>query len=537
VTPLGHGLKLACEKGAKLVSSATDGGAAALGGARALWQSLSPLRSGVGARLLTLVLLFSSVVTLVLTSLQLYLDYRRDVGVIEDRLADIRQSYLESLGESLWNLDEEHLRIELEGILSLPDIRAVEVRETPPSAGSLIVRVGTRDSESMIERDFPLVHDFGGVARQIGTVHVDATLAGVYRTLARTVLVILLSQAAKTFLVSLFILYVVHRLITRRLVTIANFVRGYDLRRSVPPLHLPPRTPEADELDQVAMALNEMIATLRRAYDELRAANDALAADNAARQRAELALREAREQEFRHQAQKIAADAERLDLLRQLVDVQEQERLRIARELHDQMGQDLAGLSLGLKSLEAELQKDNDRGTLRWLQSLTAQIGRNVHQTAWDLRPTSLDDVGLVRALQTYVADWGERFGIRVDFHAGDQESSQYPADIETAAYRVVQEALTNVLKHAAASTVSLVLECHEGALQIIVEDDGKGFDPEQPGSQSRLGLAGMRERLAIVGGTLTIDSEPTAGTTLYIRIPLRERRDRSSTRATAPEV
>jgi signal transduction histidine kinase len=160
---------------------------------------------------------------------------------------------------------------------------------------------------------------------------------------------------------------------------------------------------------------------------------------------------------------------------------------------------------------------------------LTTQIGRNVHQTAWELRPTSLDDVGLVRALQTYVTDWGERFGIRVDFHAGDQESSQYPADIETTAYRVVQEALTNVLKHAAASTVSLVLECHEGSLQIIVEDDGKGFDPEKSDSQSRLGLAGMRERLSMVGGTLAIDSEPAAGTTLYIRIPLREPRDRSS--------
>ncbi|MGO8919957.1 MAG: ATP-binding protein [Stellaceae bacterium] len=257
-----------------------------------------------------------------------------------------------------------------------------------------------------------------------------------------------------------------------------------------------------------------------------------VSSDVTAAVRTEQALREAREQELRHQTQKIAADAERLQLLQRLVDVQEHERLRIARELHDQMGQDLIGLSLGLKRLEAAVQDDSGRATLQWLQSLTVQIGQNVHRAAWELRPTSLDDVGLVRALQTYVADWGERFGIRVDFHAGDHESSQFPADVETTAYRVVQEALTNVLKHAAASLVSLVLECDGRSLQIIVEDDGKGFDPERSGGQSRLGLAGMRERLALVGGTLAIESTPAAGTTLYIRVPLREARERAGGRA-----
>jgi PAS domain S-box-containing protein len=228
---------------------------------------------------------------------------------------------------------------------------------------------------------------------------------------------------------------------------------------------------------------------------------------------AEAAVREAGEQ-------KLAAEAERLKLLEHLIDAEEQERRRIARELHDQMGQDLTGLSLRLKSLEPQVH-DEGRSLLRSLQSLTAQMGSNLHRIALELRPTALDDVGLLRALETYIADWGERYGIRVDFHARNLIVGTVPTTIETTVYRVVQEALTNVLKHAMARTVSVVLERHDTWLQIIVEDDGKGFDPSAPIVSGHLGIAGMRERLALIGGTLIIDSAADAGTTLYARIPL----------------
>ncbi len=227
---------------------------------------------------------------------------------------------------------------------------------------------------------------------------------------------------------------------------------------------------------------------------------------------ADEALREAREE-------KMAAEAERVRLLQHLINAQEQERRRIARELHDQMGQDLTGLSLSLKSLE-HLVGDEGRSMLRGLQSLTAQMGRNMHRIATELRPTALDDVGLLPALETTTADWGERYGIRVDFHGGDLTARMLPMEIETTIFRTVQEALTNVLKHAAASTVSIVLECRDGWLQIIVEDNGKGFDANSPIMAGHLGLAGIRERLALVGGVLIIDSAPDVGTTLYVRIP-----------------
>jgi signal transduction histidine kinase len=238
--------------------------------------------------------------------------------------------------------------------------------------------------------------------------------------------------------------------------------------------------------------------------------------------RAEAELRRAQQEQLVLQAQKIEAEEERLRLLQRIIAAQEHERLRITRDLHDQTGQDLTGLSLGLKSLEPAIADEQGLATLRWLQSLTAQIGSNLHRTAWELRPTALNDLGLIRALETYTADWSERFGIRIDYHAGNL-TRRFPDDVETTVYRVVQESLTNVLRHAAASTVSLVLEFHDGVLQAIIEDDGRGFDVDAVAAQKRMGLAGIAERLAVVGGTLAIDSSPGAGATLYIRIPIAE--------------
>jgi len=602
--------------------------AAPAGGGRDRRWPLARLRSSIAARLLASVLLFSSAVTLVLTLMQLYVDYRHDVGVIDRRLAEIGRSYLDALGESLWTLDERQLTVQLKGILSLPDIAAVELRETTVERKPLLVALGQREASHFIRREYPIVHALRGTEHAIGILMVEATLTNVYRQLIGRGLIILASQGAKTFVVSLFIIMIAHHLITRHLGAIAAFVGRIDLEDPLGRLSLRRRPPAApDELDRVVRAVNDMSAGIRHAYGELQTseqrfrdyaetASDWLwetdrnhdltylsegvarfgfdpakrlgrprwdyAADRAeeaakwqghfdalvrreafrdftfkvvgrdgqpqfvaisgkpvfdpsgaflgyrgvgsdvtATVEAASALREARDRESRHHAQKMRSEAERLDLLRRLIKAQEDERERIARELHDQTGQDLTGLSLGLKSLESSVHGDEGIATLRWLESLTAQIGSNLHKTAGELRPTSLSDVGLLRALETLVSEWSERFGVKVDFHARRLEHERLGEEIETTVYRVVQEALTNVLKHAAASTVSLVLEGHENSLQIIVEDNGRGFDPDAATARTRLGLAGMRERLALIGGTLSIDSAPGAGTTLYVRVPL----------------
>jgi signal transduction histidine kinase len=231
------------------------------------------------------------------------------------------------------------------------------------------------------------------------------------------------------------------------------------------------------------------------------------------------------------------AEAERLELLRRLSDAQENEQRRIARELHDQVGQTVTGLSLGLKSLETQLEGGaSDPGMahqVRWLQSLVAEVGRDIHRAALDLRPTALDDLGLQKALAAYAEEWSRRHGIELDFQVLGSEG-RLPSDIETAVYRIVQEALTNVLKHAGARSVSLVLDRRADRLRVIVEDDGTGFEPDAANApdppsaggaghleRRRLGLSGIRERLALLGGTLAVEAAPGSGTALFAEIPL----------------
>ena len=267
------------------------------------WQSLwSRFSEGIGARLLVRVLLFSSAITLILTVLQLYLDYRRDVEIIKDRLAEIERSYIESIGESLWQLDERQLVLQLEGILRLPDIRAVEVREATNRPAPLVVSVGERQSNAALAREIPIMRSVRGAMQPIGSLYVEATLDEVYRSLLDKALVILVSQGAKTFLVSLFIVYIFHRLVTRHLTAIAATLRSYDLLRPPPPLRLQrPPQPKPDELDQLVAAFNGVSARLQHAYDDLRTANRQLEEDLRARRRIEAALRES-EQRFRDYA-------------------------------------------------------------------------------------------------------------------------------------------------------------------------------------------------------------------------------------------
>ena len=220
------------------------------------------------------------------------------------------------------------------------------------------------------------------------------------------------------------------------------------------------------------------------------------------------------------------AEADRVDLLRRMAGAQEEERRRIARELHDQVGQTVTGLSLGLKTLEAALAGPNTdpavQERLAWLRSLAAGIGQDIHRAASDLRPAALDDFGLPSALKALSAAITERHGVAVDTQIVGIVD-RLPSEIETVVYRVAQEALTNTVRHAGAGVASVLLEQRAGGLRLIVEDDGVGFDPAS-GSEDkhpRLGLSGIRERLRLVNGSLELETAPGAGTTLFVQIPL----------------
>ncbi|HKP10812.1 MAG TPA: PAS domain-containing protein [Blastocatellia bacterium] len=218
------------------------------------------------------------------------------------------------------------------------------------------------------------------------------------------------------------------------------------------------------------------------------------------------------------------AEQLRHHVLSHIVAAQEDERRRVSRELHDQTGQSLAALTVGLEAL-----KSSFAGTppaldrVRELQELANRLSQEVHSLAWELRPPPLDDLGLRMALRRYVEQWSERSRVAVDWHADGFTSGRLPSQVETTLYRVVQEALANVLKHAQATRGSVILRVLADSVMAIVEDDGKGFDVETAMRvpQHRLGLMGMRERVWLVNGTLDIESAAGHGTTIYVRIPL----------------
>jgi signal transduction histidine kinase len=218
------------------------------------------------------------------------------------------------------------------------------------------------------------------------------------------------------------------------------------------------------------------------------------------------------------------SETARVQLLRRLVTAQEEERRRISRELHDQTGQHLSALLLGLKTLNKSAGNGQTslNKSLRQLQELTERLVEDAHHLAWELRPAALDDLGLEMAISTYVEKWSERNSITLDFHSGLNKCRLPPA-VETAVYRIVQEALTNVVKHAQANRVSVMLEHRHDELLVIVEDNGRGFYPELPFTVKEgggLGLIGIQERVALVSGKLNIESASGSGATLAIRIP-----------------
>jgi len=205
-----------------------------------------------------------------------------------------------------------------------------------------------------------------------------------------------------------------------------------------------------------------------------------------------------------------------------VIAAQEEERKRIARELHDSASQSVTLLMVGMKALSDACDSPVLRQRADELRGVAAHTLDEIHNLALQLRPSVLDDLGLPAALERYVADCRGRFHLRIDLAIRGLGETRLPPELETALYRIVQESLTNVARHAQAATASVLIERRDGAVRAIVEDDGRGFDPGTAGTaEQRLGLYGIRERAELLGGKLTIESEPGRGASLFVEIPL----------------
>lgn len=222
-------------------------------------------------------------------------------------------------------------------------------------------------------------------------------------------------------------------------------------------------------------------------------------------------------------------------LAKSLVEVQESERRHVARELHDQLGQALTGLQFMLEGAKNQVQEEQ-RTNLDEIQKYVREIMQQTREISMSLRPSMLDDLGLLPTLQWHIDRYSRQTGIRVEFHCKG-EAGRFPAAIETTAYRIIQEALTNVARYAQVQEVFVGLAVEEGALWLEIMDKGKGFDLALDPDKPTTGLGGMRERAALVGGYLVVSSFPGRGTQIVAALPLngqvlerrRNERNRSS--------
>ena len=209
-----------------------------------------------------------------------------------------------------------------------------------------------------------------------------------------------------------------------------------------------------------------------------------------------------------------------VNLLRKVVTAQEEERGRIARNLHDQLGQRLTELRLSLERVQARSGSAADADdelsrTLALVQTIDSEVGF----LAWELRPAVLDHLGLAVALPRYVREWSEHYGIEAKYGGDGLPSDGISREAEIALYRIAQEALTNVAKHAHAGRVDVLLESRDDYLVLVVEDDGVGFDQEHAATRERgIGLLGMRERAGLIGAQFELESNSGEGTSIFVR-------------------
>ena len=207
------------------------------------------------------------------------------------------------------------------------------------------------------------------------------------------------------------------------------------------------------------------------------------------------------------------------DSLRRLIEGQEQERRRLARELHDETGQALTSMLLGLKAVEDAKDEAQLRSATGKLRELVVATLQDVRRLAVELRPKALDDFGLVTAVERLVETFGEATGVEVQLES-HLSAERLPSAVETTLYRTVQEGLTNIAKHAGAHRVSVLLMRRDSSVTAVIEDDGHGFDAEDLESADGMGLDAMRERVALLDGRLAIESAPGGGTTLVVEVP-----------------
>jgi signal transduction histidine kinase len=220
---------------------------------------------------------------------------------------------------------------------------------------------------------------------------------------------------------------------------------------------------------------------------------------------------------------RIAAEERIKGLLARVVAVQEEERARFARNLHDQLGQQMTSLRIAISTLRQGVSGNGAVAHFDRIERMLTDLDRDLDFLAWEMRPAALDDMGLEDALRAFLDRWSSLHQVPVEFHAAARPRRRLPTDVESHLYRILQEALNNVSKHAHASRVSVTLQRQPKEVTLLVEDDGTGVDTTtlQRAKERGMGLAGIEERAALLGGTVEFESSLNKGAALFVCIPL----------------
>ena len=343
------------------------------------------------------------------------------------------------------------------------------------------VSPGEHHHTTLIQTDEGLVWDTAVpiLDGKVGAARIglsDASIKKALSTLTAQLLLTTLLVSLAGILVAVFLTWI----LTRPIISLAHATQA------VAKGDFSPRVPRwaKDEIGDLAEAFNEMTGQLART-DELRKEREML----------------------------------RRQLLEKVITTQEDERRRIARELHDSTSQNLTSLLVGLRMMETQCSQCAARTKATDLRQVASKTLEEVHDLSMRLRPRVLDDLGLAAGLERLIAEWQARYKIPVDVEI--QLNERLPGGVETAIYRIVQEALTNIARHAQAHSASILIERHADVVRAIVEDDGVGFDLRTNAGERHFGLLGMQERAELLNGTLTIESGTERGTSIFIEIPL----------------
>jgi len=412
---------------------------------------------------------------------------------------EIERLYLlNTAGEVIFAPHEERVGLRLDNRQEeCQPCHSLPVAERPDSV-VVTISGGERVFRSMapIENSEECIGCHESDGRLIGLLLIDISVAPFSSRLTAYLQQNLLLWISFIAIATLAVYIVVNRFVLRRLGQLVSAIGG--MSRGKPPAPLPEGP--ADEIGQLVRAFNRMTQQV-----------------------------EARNQQNRELSEQLQQQSmQRGRLLRRLITAQEDERMRVARELHDELGQSLTGLALRAEALERHLPGADDSGKsiLDQIRSLITDTTEQMYEVIMDLRPSMLDDLGLVSALNAYT----ERAldGSGMTFAINDQcFDDRLPPAIETALFRVLQEGITNVIRHADASHIEITLSCNDGLLEGSLADDGRGFEPDTfqlNGQRPRgLGLLGMHERINQCGGKMAIDSAPGHGTRIHFSVPIRE--------------